>query len=323
MNELLSLAYYWASLEGRAEALPISEADTGQLGYWRTKNGAIAIWAEYDKDGQPVGDTVYHSIDRRGQVVKTKGLPQIPGFAFALPVSFDDYMVWRTEGHWPGQIPGLGHNTGQLSSFEEWLDNVTGQCEDALRWLHSKPSIACQTDADIAANYRDSINKLVKKGEALSKEEREPLDAQIKEIRKRWGAPIEAAGEAIRELRTAVGAFLSAEALKEEMRAAAENRRLAEERRALEDQDISLAAIAEPVEEVKPKKVGAGGQLGRKTGLREVYKPVITDYAQVLEFFKDDPVIQEAVQRLCAAEARSKTRRTIPGLEYVKSKEAI
>ncbi len=322
MSEM-SLAYYWAALEGKAGALPISEADTGQLGYWRTKNGAIAIWMHYDKVGRPTGDTVYHSIDRRNQTVKTKGLPQIPGFAFAIPVSFDDYTVWRTDGFWPGQIPGLGHNTGQLSSFEEWLDNIGGQCEDALRWLEAKKTITSQVDADVAANYRDSINKLIIKGKLLQKEEQEPLDTQIKEIRKRWGAPIDTAAEAVRTLRTAVGAFLSAESIKEDLRVAEENRRLSEERRVLEDQDIAMAILEEPAEEVRPKKVSAGGQLGRRTGLRDVYKPVIADYAQVLKFFKDHPTVQEAVQKLCAAEARSKTRRAIPGLEYKKCREAI
>lgn len=317
-------SYWKQALRGEAPALSPSEADVAQCGYWRTKNGSLAIvhskvFGDRDRfDVHQMKDGVHtsHSVSDKQ--------PSVPGFAFAVPVSYEDYVHHWRHGVWPGQIAGLGHNTAGLSEFEEWKESVQSQCHDAERWLKEHSAAArTQVEADTAANYRDAIHKLVKRGEALLKAERAPVDEQLKEIRQRWGKVIDDAVLHIKRLREVVGEFLRTEQSREEKRVADERRRLAEEHKAAEDQDIALASLSSEIPSPQIRKVGAGGQLGRKTGLRTVKKAVIRDYRAALEFFANDPVIQETVDRLCQAEARMKDRREIPGVEYVENKEAI
>jgi len=313
-----SLEYYWSAMEGKAPSMSPSLADIGQLGYWRTKSGSIAIWEFNDK--------IYckHSENGKSRNSITTDLPEIRGFGFAIPVTYEDYTYHLSHGVWPGEIPGLGHNTKNLSGFQEWSESVDEQCRSALKWLSDKGgNLSTQVEADTAANHRDMLGRLIKKGESLLKDERQPLDDQLKEIRKRWGDVLATAEDAVKTLRDALSVFLRHAKRQEEQRVAEERKRREEERRAAEDQDIALAMLSKPEIEVKPKKVSAGGQLGKKAGLRTVKKAVITDYGLALEFFRHDPVISEAVQRLCAAEARSKTRRDIPGVEYVDEEVAI
>ena len=312
-------AYYWACMKGMAPSLSPAEADIAKCGYWRTKDGAIAIWPIMDQqDGNVVKFAMgrKHNAYASWKTTEHQALPEVIGFAFAIPVTYDDFVHFCTEGVWLGQIPGLGHNTGRLSDYQEWKENVEGQIDDALRWLNKiNRSTLSQTDADIAANYRDSLTRLSKKGELLLKEEKSPLEERLKETKKKWGDALAKADEVARTLREVVGVFLKAEESKEKQR-------IAMERRELEDQDIVMAALSEP-EISRPKKVGAGGQLGRKTGLRTVRFAVITDYEQALMFFKGAPSIRSEVDRLCQAEARAPSRRAIPGVEYKEERKAV
>jgi hypothetical protein len=60
-------------------------------------------------------------------------------------------------------------------------------------------------------------------------------------------------------------------------------------------------------------RVQAGGQRGRKAGLRTITKYVITDYAAALAHVKDHPDVIEAVTKVAAAQAKAGA--TVPGVE--------
>ena len=70
------------------------------------------------------------------------------------------------------------------------------------------------------------------------------------------------------------------------------------------------ATVAPPPE---PVKVQAGGQRGRKTGLREVTKYIVTDHTKALAFFAESEDVKELVSEL--AERASKAGVAVPGVE--------
>jgi hypothetical protein len=105
-----------------------------------------------------------------------------------------------------------------------------------------------------------------------------------------------------------------------EQAAAEEARKAAEAERAKLMRDDPIAALTTPEPELPmappppaPVKVQAGGQRGRKTGLREVTRYVVTDHKAALAFFADSEDVRELVAKL--AERASKAGVAVPGVE--------
>lgn len=291
-----------------------------ECGFWRTKNrdgtwAAVAIW----KDGEDLKILVNNAL---ADPEKFAGRWN---YTWTNPVTKEAYDEFRQTGLWPGEIAGIGHNTPD--EFTELKENIDDQAEQALKWLAELKELTSDLDASKAANWRDSLNKLHKKADERRKEEKEPLAQQVKEIDSKYGAIVKKAKDAADTLRDALTRFMRRKEAEEQKRIAAERKAAEElrakqeaEYRALEDMDIALAVLAPapaPIPEPEaPKPIRVGGQLGRATGFRTKHIAVIKDRNAALFHFKDHPDIIAALEKLCNAEARSRTRKEIPGVEF-------
>lgn len=293
-----------------------------QCGFWRTREYAkgpyigVAIWK--DGNGWMIqrGHTSPYLI---GVLQHTAWLN------FLDAVSYDDYMSWNTNSIWPGEveIAGIGDNSGGADAEASTLrDAIARTIGSASTWLGKHKEITCQLEADTAANYRDSLNGLRKKAETAHKDAKEPLQEAVRACDQEWKPIIASAEETASELRNAITAYGKKLEAEEAKRVAAERARIEAERKELEDQDMVLAAIT-PIEEVKERKVAFGGQLGKKTSMKGNWIAEITDFDAALMHFKDHSKVVELIQTLANAEARSKTRKPIPGVEFKEKRTAV
>lgn len=236
----------------------------------------------------------------------------------------------------------IGDNSGKLTLIEE-IEDAAAQVR---AWLKTA-KIADQVAADTAGNWRERMLSLARKADKQRTEEKRPHDEASKAVQAKWKPPIELAEAAAVELRKAVEPFLKAEQdrlrAEAEARAQAENaRRMAEFRKAEEARLAALAeaeakaklaaeaaaAEAKPVEvpavEVPPEPVMptfvapepvramAGGQRGRRTGLRTETVFEIVDYDAALMHAKLHPDVRAVVEKVCKAQAKSGAE--VPGV---------
>lgn len=297
-----------------------------ECGFWRTKNrdkswSAVAIW----KDGEDLQILVNNTL------VEPDRFAQRWNFTWQNAVTKEAYDEFRKTGLWPGEVAGIGHNTPD--EFTELKENIEDQSAQVLKWLEDLKELTNDRDADKAANYRDSLNKLHKKADERRKSEKEPLAKQVKEIDAKYGAIVKIAKDTADTIRDALTKFMRRKEAEEKARLAAERKAAEElrakqeaERRALEDQDITLAALEPPPapipEPEAPRPIRVGGQLGRATGFKTRHIAEITDYRAALDHFADHADVKVAVERLCNAEARSRTRKPIPGVTFKEEKYA-
>ena len=226
------------------------------------------------------------------------------------PVTKEAFDTFNATGSWPGDAPEIGHNSGDLSLAEQ----IKEYAEMALSWLR-KSGVKDKTSADMAANYRAKLNQLKKDADDARTTEKAPHLSAAKAVDDKWRGPIAEATEAAEDIRAALTAFMVAE--EKRLKAEAEAKRKAEEERvakerarieaeraekmrvnpiaALTDQEPELPmAPAEP----EPVKIQAGGQRGRRTGLRTVKKVRITDYQAAAAHFAANEEIKVVLDKL-------------------------
>lgn len=293
-------------------------ADAPQPGYYKTrtrKDGPyvpVAIWTANGELVCRVGN------EKRDPV-------SVWTFCADKPVSKDDAKHAFEHGTWPGDAPDIGHNSGDLSLAEQ----IAEYAAMALTWL-KKTGVKDQVSADKAANYRAKLNQLKKDADDARTTEKAPHLSAAKAVDDKWRGPIAEATEAAEDIRAALTAFMVAE--EKRLKAEAEAKRKAEEERvakerarieaeraekmrvnpiaALTDQEPELPmAPAEP----EPVKIQAGGQRGRKTGLKTVTVYEVTDYEAALSHVKSHPDVIAAVEKV--AKAQAKTGAAVPGVE--------
>ena len=299
-----------------------------ECGFWRTKNRdkswvAVAIWED--------GEDLKILVDDR--LVDPEQFVSRWNYTWQNPVTKEAYDTFRETGKWPGEIdvPAIGDNLAP-DEFTELKDDITDSVAQALKWLEEHKDLKTDEEADTAANWRDRLNKLGKKADAQRKVEKEPLAEKVKEIDGKFNAIIKSAIGAADTIRTALTAFMRRKEEAERKRLAEERRKVEEarakeiaERKALEDTDIALAVTEPelpPLPPVQEVKVQAGGQFGRKTGFRTKHTAIITDYRKALDHFADHANVRAVIEKLCNSEARSQTRKDIPGVEFKEEKTA-
>lgn len=303
---------------------PTIETDRPQSGYYRMrtkKDGPyqpVAIWF---RDGElvcRVGSEVYDPFHAWT-------------YCADKPVSKEAAKHAFETGSWPGDAPEIGHNSGDLSLAEQ----IREYAALALAWL-KKTGIKDKTTADIAANYRAKLNQLKKEADDARTTEKAPHLAAAREVDDKWRAPIADATAAAETLRAALTQFMVTEEkrLKEEQEKArkVEEARVAAERARIEAERAEkmrvdpVAAMTDPepelpvVAEIEPVKVQAGGQRGRKTGLKTVTVYEITDYEAALSHVKNHPDVVAAVEKV--AKAQAKTGAVVPGVAAKQEKVA-
>jgi nucleotide-binding universal stress UspA family protein len=332
-------AYWRAVLAGRRDQslmLPTTceagNPDNPQPGLWRVRPGKgaayvpIQIWLAGD-DGKPVhlwrsGLKLAGTI---GGAVAT--VDEIDSrWLFAQPVSKTDFASYHEHGRWPGDVDGIGHNSGDLSLAEQ----VKEYAAQALGWLRKIGTIADKQTSDMAANYRSELLRLAKDADKQRDAEKRPHDEAAKAVQAKWKPVIDEAQSAADQIRAELTRWMNAEQARleaerrakweAEQKAAAAERARIEAERAQQMRDDPIAALTSPEPELptappppEPVKVQAGGQRGRKAGLREVTTYVVTDHAAALAFFADSEQVRELVQKL--ASQAMKAGVVVPGVE--------
>ena len=312
-------AYWRAALRGvsedKATYLPtmydIAGPDNPQPGMYRMrpKKGApkipVQIWL-VDKDGQAVhewraGLTVVGTID--GNKVDSRVLAD--RWLFCEPVTKSDFEHYKANNLWPGDI---GHNSGDLSLAEEINDFAS----TSLEWL-TKTKITSKETADQAANRRSHLLELAKKAASEEDARTRPLKDKIEEIKSEWRPLQEAAKQAADTLRDSLTVYMREQDAKRKAIAEAAQKAAAEAAKALPGEDVPL-----PLLNVAP--VRAGGQRGRKAGLRTVTKYEVESIALVIAALADNAEFQEAAATI--ARKLMRAGQQVPGMKVISEQVA-
>lgn len=250
------------------------------------------------------------------------------------PVAQDAAKHAFQHGTWPGDVPDappIGHNAPP-TTLEDQISDVSHQ---ALTWLE-RNGISDPASSDKAANYREQLLDLKKKADAERVKEKRPHDDAAKAVQQKWKPVIEAAETAAGVLRDALTTWMRAEEARQRREAEEFMRRVREEearkrQQLLEEQkakgvpDEEAQAVIEdtapevPGEAPKPR-VQAGGQRGRKTGLRTIKTAVIKDYDKALAHFAHHDKVRAVIEQLTNHAARD--GHAVPGVEVREDKVA-
>lgn len=307
-------AYWRAALRGisenKATYLPtmydIAGPDNPQPGMYRMRPAKDAakipmqIWL-VDKDGNAVhewraGLTVVGTID--GHRVDSKILAD--RWLFCEPVTKTDFEHYKAHKMWPGEI---GHNSGDLSLAEE----ITDFADTSTTWLY-KTGITDQTTADQAANRRAKLLELAKQAASEEDARTRPLKEQIEAIKAEWRPLHDTAKKAADDLRDKLTVYMREQDAKRKAIAEAAQKAAAEAAKALPGEDVPL-----PLLELQP--VRAGGQRGRKAGLRTVTKYEVENIALVIAALAANAELHEAAATI--ARKLMKAGQAIPGMKTV------
>lgn len=297
---------------------PDIHADTPQCGFFKMRDGKDGAWLpvmiRFD-DGAlraRVGD----NSDADPYKIWT--------FCAGRPISKEDAAHAFKTGHFPGDVPAIGDNSGDLSLAEQITDYVAS----AIDWLR-KVGVKDTASKNMAANYRAELLRLCKEAETQHDVEKRPHMEAGRAIDAKFKPLISEATIAAAQLRDALTDYMTAEkrALEAEQRLKweAEQRAATIARAEIEAQraklmwDDPIAALTSPEPEMPPMppppaavKIQAGGQRGRKTGLREITRYRIDDYDAVLATVKDHADVRSAVEKVAASLAKAGAK--VPGL---------
>lgn len=310
---------YWRdALAGKEQAI---DANSPQCGFYKRRDGKGGPWLpvmiRFDSDNV-----------LRCRVGSDSGADPHDVWTWCAgnPISREDAKYAFDHGGFPGDAPAaIGDNIGDLSLAEQIKDYAA----QALGWLKNH-GVKSKHDSDKAANYRAELLRLKKEADAQRILEKKPHDEAAKAVQQKWAPLVCEAEDAAEEMRSALTAFMSAEKRKleaeqrakyeAEQKAAAAARAEIEAQRAKHMRDDPIAAMTSPEPELpavplppEPVRVQAGGQRGRKTGLREITRYIVTDHKSALAFFADSEDVRELISRL--AERASKAGVAVPGVE--------
>ena len=307
---MIDIWQYWR--DALAGNQPAIDANNPKCGFYKKRDGKGGAWLpvmiRFD------GDDVL-----RCRVGADSGADPHDAWTWcaANPISKEDAKYAFEHGSFPGDAPSIGDNSGDLSLAEQIKDYAS----QALGWL-KKNGIKSKHDSDKAANYRAELLRLKKEADAQRTLEKKPHDDAAKAVQIKWLPLVDAADLAAEEMRAALTAFMSAEKRKieaeqrakyeAEQKAAASARAAVESQRAKQMRDDPIAALTSPEPELpaaplppEPVRVQAGGQRGRKTGLREVTKYYVTDKIAVFNFFSDHEDVAELLTKLASAACKA------------------
>lgn len=295
-------------------------ADAPQCGFYKMRKTKHGPWL-------PVMIRLDDAGEMRCRVGNNSGIDPLEVWTHCAgrPISKDVAKIAFETGQFPGDAPTIGDNSGGLSLSEQ----ISDYAQTALAWL-KKTGIKDAASKDMAANYRAELIRLSKEADTQRETEKRPHDDAAKAVQAKWKPLIDTAKNAADEIRDALTAFMTAEKRKieaeqrakweAEQKAAAAARAEIEAQQAKLMRDDPIAALTSPEPELPmmpappaPVKVQAGGQRGRKTGLREVTRYVVVDHNAALAFFADSEDVQDLIAKL--ADRASKAGVAVPGVE--------
>ncbi len=298
-------------------------ADNPRPGFYKLRydrNGAwkpVAIW----KDAN--GMLVCRVAD------KMESAAQVWTWCADKPVPKDAAKFAFEHGYWPDEPAPIALSNLPADPFEALKIEIEAQRARAEEWLGKRPTIMTQADCDLAVNFERELLRLNKRADSLHKTEKAPhLEAcQATDDKYRFR---KAVADVAAKLRLVFGRFMATEEVRKKAAAAAayeaEKARIeAEAKKLLADDPI--AALTSPPPELplgpEPVKVQAGGGIGRKAGLRDVWVGTVTDYREAAMYFVEHPKLKEVVDSLVQHQARDlKDSAKIPGVTITKERRA-
>lgn len=246
------------------------------------------------------------------------------------------------------QTAGMGHN--QPSAFEALKDRVDPLVDLGNAWNDVK-EIAGEEQAKKADDVFARVKAEIKDVDAARLDATKPLREQTSTLNDQYNNQLKAPLEKIVGImKPLLSKYLAEQERKrqaeekrkadeaiEAMRVAEEAKRKAEEEARKEGGnaiEASLEADAaqesaedaiEAAQAVHDTTVGVKGNYSaRKTALRSNFTAEVTDHAKALAHCMNDPKIQEAVEQLAGAWARSPEQRKtpFPGVKLIETKTA-
>ena len=294
-----SYDYYNRALQGDFSDPPA--IDDPQPGFWRHHYGdPIAIYSVLEDDGS----FTLHCV--RGGMKQTheQMLANWP-YCSAHPVSEE---VWKTavsDGQWPDEAPGIGHNRPRPESAE---DRITKATELAREWLETYPEISTTAQADHAGAYATELTRAL--ADLHLEEERHvgPWLALVGEIRAKF-ARLAAPAKNLQAL------------LKERLRIykLEQERVRAEERRRQAEEDAARRAEGRRKPYRPPDDTRIGG--GTVVQVRTYWRAKIEDYPAALAACSDSHEVRYAVEKVAERRARtSKGKDPLPGTTIIEER---
>lgn len=317
---------YWRdALAGKAPAI---DANSPQCGFYKKRDAKGGAWLpvmiRFDETGA-LRCRVGSNSDADPHDVWT--------WCAERAISKEDAKHAFETGSFPGDVAGIGGNSPPDLSLADQIKECAAQ---ALAWLR-KAGITDTRSKDMAANYRAELLRLRNGADAARDAEKRPHLEAGRAVDAKFRPLVEEADAAANELRDALTVFMRDEEKRleaerrakweAEQKAAASARAAVEAQRAKMERDDPIAAMTgslpelpEPPPPPEPVKVQAGGQRGRKTGLRIIKKYRVTDRAAVFAFFQDHDEVRELLLRL--ASRASAAGASVPGVEAYDEKVA-
>ncbi|MCA1298003.1 hypothetical protein [Stappia indica] len=224
-----------------------------------------------------------------------------------------------------------------ITPFDEIVLKIDELYDEAKNWADGEP-IQNQQQHDAVEKIRDAIHEAGKKADEMRKEEKRPLDEQVKAIQDRYNPLIQPKKGKVDRAKSALGDVLAVwrDKLADEARAKAEAARIEaeEKRRAAEEAMRSSAGdleAREEAEEILSAAKNAEKQAKRAdkaattgTGLRTYYRAEIEDLTAVLRHYW--PIrraeLEEFALGLANADVRA-GKRDIPGVRVIEEKRAV
>lgn len=300
---------FWRdALAGLEPPIHVDQPQPGLYKARRLKGGPllpVVIW-QAKPDGRIVAQFNGESVDPN----------KVWSYCADKPVSKADHEHFKAHGRWPGEIeaPPIGHNSLSLA------DEIADAVEQAQAWL-AKNVIADKVTADTCSNMRERLRRLAKKADDEREEKKRPHREAADAIQREYMPMVESAKGAAAALGNQLTKYLAEEdaRVKAEHAAAA---KAAHEKAAAERAEMDpIEALDAPLPQaMPPPKVQAGGQAGKKTGLKTVTKFRVVDMNAMFEAVKDDP--QMAVLAGKIAFARMRAGVAVPGVERYQEQQA-
>lgn len=307
---------FWRdALSGKEPAI---DADSPQCGFYKIRDGKDGPWMPVmiRMDGDVMRCRVGDNSDADPFKIWT--------WCAGRPISKDDAKHAFEKGSFPGDAPTIGDNSRDVSLAEQIKDYAS----QALEWL-KKNGVTTKNDSDKAANYRAELIRLSKEADTQREAEKRPHDEAAKAVQAKWKPLVDEAKGAADTIRDSLTVWMRAEDARLEaerkakweadQKANAEARAKIEAERAKQMRDDPIAALTSPEPELPelpppPEKVSvqAGGQRGRKAGLREIDVYTVTDHAAALAFFANSDEVKDLISKM--ATRASKAGVEVPGV---------
>jgi hypothetical protein len=294
------LSVWRAALTG--EAAPLHENDP-QPGYWRLRAARggpwlpVAIWREPDGSLKAL---------KAGRPAEAQDLWV---WCCRNPIAYETYRAVAEEGlPWPDAVEvdvaaGPGHNRGPALPSEDdgplaLIDAaLTDLKSQAQAWLAGVGAIACQSDADKAANFAEAFARLEREAEEARVAEKAPVLAQGRAIDEAWKPLIAAAASGKTQMKQALTPFLLAE------------------------EECRRALAADEGESMRTASPPRAGTSGRRVGLRRERRCVVRDREQLVRTYRRDvrfwahAGVTSVLLELAGADL--KAGRRVPGAELI------